>query len=200
MVEVIITYETLYEILRREKVRPEIQKLDLDFIKNTINYLNEKSAILKSQKEKESVFAAKEIERTGKQIENIKRLIKELYERRETKIIQLSLSSARSKLSPDLSNLIQEEKEFYTKIKNILNNNKENVLNQILKGKLPKREKPKTIKNEEKSLKLVRFNTPVPKFVGEDLNVYGPFWTEDVANLPIKISDLLIKKNRAKEI
>ena len=40
----------------------------------------------------------------------------------------------------------------------------------------------------------------MPKFVGRDLEVYGPFEEEDIANLPGEIADILILKNRAEEI
>ena len=55
-------------------------------------------------------------------------------------------------------------------------------------------------KSSEKTNRLVRFLNAVPKFVGNDMNTYGPFDTEDVANLPEKVSEILIKNNRAEEI
>lgn len=48
--------------------------------------------------------------------------------------------------------------------------------------------------------KLIRFLMPVPKFVGEELEVYGPFEEEDLANLPESIADVLIKKGRAESM
>ena len=40
----------------------------------------------------------------------------------------------------------------------------------------------------------------VPKFVGEDMNAYGPFKSEDVGNIPIKVAEILIKNKKAVEI
>ena len=82
MGDVIITYETLYELLRREKSRAEIQKLDKDFFNDVIKYIKDKRDILESQKTKENIFAAKETERTNKQLESIYRILKELYDKR----------------------------------------------------------------------------------------------------------------------
>ena len=48
--------------------------------------------------------------------------------------------------------------------------------------------------------KLVRFLQSVPQFLGEDLNTYGPYEAEDIANLPMRVSEVLIKNKRAEEI
>ena len=71
MSEVLITYENLYEVLRREKYRTELQKLDSTFYQDVIRYLNEKEAILASQSKKDSIFASKELEKTQIQLKNV---------------------------------------------------------------------------------------------------------------------------------
>ena len=58
MPDVIITYETVYETLRREKFRNELQLLDVEFFDNVLSYLNEKSVILDSQKNRDSIFSS----------------------------------------------------------------------------------------------------------------------------------------------
>ena len=91
MKEVIITYENLYEILRREKYRTELQKLDETFYKDVVKYLQEKRAILESQAKKDNIFASTELEKTQTQLKNVLKIIRELYEKRENKIVQFSL-------------------------------------------------------------------------------------------------------------
>ncbi len=44
---------------------------------------------------------------------------------------------------------------------------------------------------------MVRFISAVPKFVGPELEVYGPFEPEDMASLPKKMANILVKKGRA---
>jgi hypothetical protein len=56
---------------------------------------------------------------------------------------------------------------------------------------------PAEVKNDTK---LVRFLHAVPRFVGKELETYGPFEEEDMATLPAEIADLLISKERAEEI
>jgi len=204
--EIIITYETLYELLRREKLKPELQKLDESFFKDIINYLQEKKAILESQESKESVFTKIEAEKTKRQIVNILKIITELYEKRENKILQLALINSRTKAENKIPEMLKEEKELYKSILNDLSKFRKDILHNILETKEPeisKSEKPKEIKRPQKpenSTKLIRFLNELPKFVGTDLKVYGPFDKEDVAHLPKEIANLLIKKEKAEEI
>ena len=87
----LITYEMLYEILREEKTKKEITRLDENFFENVIKYMSEKRNMLESQQKKSSIFTLSESVNTKKQLENVHRILKELYERRENKILQLAL-------------------------------------------------------------------------------------------------------------
>ena len=200
MGDVIITYETLYELLMREKSRQEIQKLDKDFFNDVIKYIKDKKDILESQKSKDNVFAAKEIERTTKQLESIYRILKELYEKRENKIFTLALLNSRNQSKIDTSLLLPEEIKFYENLRNNLSLYRKGILDNILDGKLPTFEEPKVIKSDFQDKMLIRFISPVPKFVGSSGFTYGPFEEEDIANLPLNIAKLLIEKGRAEEV
>ena len=148
MGDVIITYETLYELLRREKDRPEIQDLSKDFFNDVIKYVIDKKDILESQKSKDNVFAAREIERTMKQLSSIYRILKELYEKRENKIIGLALLNSRNNSNINTSFFLPEEVNFYENIKGNLNLYRKCILDNLLEGKLPDLEKPKVIKSD----------------------------------------------------
>lgn len=196
----IITYETLYELLRKEKYNQGLQELDKDFFKNVINYLKEKEQLI-TQSPQDSAFS-KEIAAAKKQVENAKRIIKELYERRESKILQLALLSSRSGTNQQPS-ILPEEQKFLSEILSIFNRFRSDILENILTIKQPIiKEPPKTIKTEKKESpnKLVRFMHPTPKFMDPDLKVYGPYEREDMGFLPQKIAATLIKKKRAEEI
>lgn len=201
MAEDIITYETLYEILRKEKYEADLTKLNEDFFKSVVAYLEEKNAILISQKQKESIFASKEIEKTERQIQNIKRILRELYERRENKIIQIAVIASRSNQDLEIPGL-KEEKCLLNDLASILKTYREGILDSLLNVKIPLIGKPKELKNEEKEpeTKLIRFIQPVPRFVGDDMNIYGPFEEEDMANLPSKVAEVIIKNKRAEII
>jgi DNA replication initiation complex subunit (GINS family) len=200
MVDVLITYETLYELLRREKTRDEIQKLDDNFYNNVLNYIKDKQAILESQKNKDNIFSSQEVQKTKKQLNEINRILRDLYEKRESKVINLALASSRVDAKGDYNNLLSIEKEFYKHIVEIMSSYRSGVLNNLLKGKFPAISEPKTIKSDVQNKTLVRFISAVPKFKGENGFVYGPFEEQDVANLPKEIEDLLLKSSRVEKI
>ena len=209
MQEVVITYETLFELLKRERERTDLQKLDPTFFSDTINYIKDKKKILDAKSE--SVFAQEEIKKTERQLENIYKILKELYERREKKIISLALDRSRTKSNLiDTTALLKEEKVVFDALTNLLDTYRDAILYSVLNEKMPFMEafesKPrlhedfKTALELKKPTKLVRFISHVPKFVGSELEEYGPFEEEDIANLPAEIADVLISKSKADEI
>jgi len=48
--------------------------------------------------------------------------------------------------------------------------------------------------------RTVRFLNPMPRFLGPELEEYGPFDEEDIVSLPSRVVDVLVKKERAEEI
>ena len=205
MAEEIMTFEALYDILRREKYNQELQTLDKNFFDKVVRYLNEKKLILDSQQQKNSIFASTEIEKTKKQLESANKILKELYEKRENKIIQLAISFSKTDEKPDLSALLNEEIEFFNSLNEILNLYRNGILFRLLNHEIPrifKEDKPKELKShyKEKENKLLTFIKDIPKFIGDDLCIYGPFQKEDMASLPKEIAEILITKGGAKEL
>ena len=171
----------------------------------------------------DSLFSYDEKKKVERQIDNAKRMIKELYERREKKIINIALIKSRTKSNViDTSSILENEKKFLEEVENLLDYYRDRVMHNVIEGRsIPHlrpnlAEIPKEQGNlehsgrdfldaigkepEKKDTKLVRFLCPVPKFVGKELEEYGPFSEEDIANLPFEIADLLIAKSRVEEI
>lgn len=222
--EVNITYETLFEILRREKSRDDLQELQKSFFNDVVEYLKDKAKVMESAKGQ--LFSDEEIEKTRVQLANIKKIIKDLYERREKKIISMALNKSRTKSNLiNTSILLDEEKEIYDAIMVVLDMFREDVLSNVINEKMPCMKKvavsaevaKKTSadagqgqanaqdgasipQNHPKKTKTIRFLKPVPKFVGLDLQVYGPFDEEDIASLPEESARVLIDKGRAEEM
>jgi len=226
--EINITYETLFDLLRREKNRAELQKLSDTFFEDVDSYIKEKYAVLEDQQRKIGVSAIAEKEKTSKQIENINNMLKGLFERRQKKIVEMAIIKSRILSdTADYSALLKEEQEMFDELVELLNRSKKKLLLHLitkpefvetkyeeneLKGMETTKEAESINKTEEKKLKikedteetektrLIRFIYSVPKFLGHNLDVYGPFEEDDTANLPEEIADILINKGRAEEI
>ena len=201
MPEIIITYENLYEILRREKYRTELQKIDETFYQDVIKYLQEKTAILESQSKKESIFASTELEKTQTQLKNVLKILKELYEKRENKILQFALFCSRSKNAQDTSTMLPEEFALYSQLKETLDNYREGILTSLLQNRMPsiQLEDPKALKGEEKTDSLsIQVLKDIPEFVGPDLGIYGPFKAGETQQLPHMIAQMLVDTEQAK--
>ncbi|MBI2580606.1 hypothetical protein HYV85_02250 [Candidatus Woesearchaeota archaeon] len=246
-----VTYEALFDMVVREKGRDELQALNENFFSELVSYLIEKKSML-------AVLGPEEKEKTARQLQNINRLVKELYERREKKIISLALARSRAGVDIiDTSALLADEKALFEGLVSQLDAFRDGVLNSLLVAKMPNAEKAErqyqqarqtqtgaetlaaasrvitstslsaisgtnlidkngieevynqtaaaTGENESPAssaitTKLVRFLHPVPRFVGSELEVYGPFDREDMANLPREIAEVLIARGRAEEV
>src|SRR3989339_726914 len=127
--EVNITYETLYDLLKKERDIADLQKLDPNFFAHFVEYLDEKKRMLDKE---DSLFSDDEKKKTEKQIDNAKRLIKEIYERREKKILNIALMKSRTKSNViDMSSLLENEKKLLNDVEGVLNSFRKEVINNI---------------------------------------------------------------------
>ena len=201
MSDVIITYENLYEILRREKYRSELQKLDSNFYQSVVKYLKEKTAILESQSKKDSIFASTEVQKTQTQLKNVQKILKELYEKRENKIIQFALFTSRSQNIQDTSIMLPEEEALYNHMRKALDTHRDGILLNLLQNKLPEVAlfEQKDLKIEEKTDTLsIKIIEDIPAFVGPDLKTYGPYLKGTMQDIPKDVAQLLVQTNQAK--
>jgi len=156
MEQIKITLETLYDLLRNEKKREDLQKLEDTFFLDLVSYLKEKKALLSLKKEENQIFSSGEREKLDYELRSIQKIVKELYEKREKKIIDISLN--RSKTGSDIidtSSMLREEKEFYHQLLLILDNFRKGILFQILQNELPslKMEISKTMEERKEQIR-----------------------------------------------
>jgi len=239
--DVVITYDTVFDMLRNEKSREELQPLSATFLKDIVNYLNDKKILLEKQ-DHTNPFADGESRKTMQQLDNIHRMIRELYDRRERKIALMALNKVRiTSAMIDISALLDEEKVLFETLCQILSRMRVDMLQRILEGREPivtqvqlydQKQAASELEDEQKKIleadnpeqqsnhvgltvnaaseqshslfnqrtKLIRFLNHVPRFVGSELEVYGPFEEDDVASLPGDIADAIIKKGRGEEM
>jgi len=170
-----ITFEFIRKIQREEMSEPKLSKIPNDFYQKAKNYLEQKKKIAEKKEDK----------LTEREIKNVERIMEDIFNRRETKMLNLALITVRTNLPPE--NLIEDEKEFFESAVNMLRTQRERVLSLLFK-------KTKLKQDIEK----IEFKEDVEEFVGIDLNKYGPFKKGDVADIPKDNAKLLIKMKKAK--
>src|SRR3990167_7638088 len=111
--EMIITYETLFDLLKREKDRVELQKLEPEFFANVLSYLREKRQFAQQQAQ----GSYDEVMKAHREIDNIRKLVKEFYDRREKKLIMLALDQSRTRSNLiDYSHMLNDERAFFEQL------------------------------------------------------------------------------------
>ncbi len=133
-----ITLETLYDILRNEKKREDLQKIDSTFFVDVVSYLREKNTLLQSKKQDNDLFASGERDKLEYELRSIKRILREIYEKREKKIIDIALN--RSKTGSDIidtSAMLTEEKMFYEELLRTLDTYRQGIIHRIFRAELP---------------------------------------------------------------
>jgi DNA replication initiation complex subunit (GINS family) len=208
--EVVLTYETLYELLRREKSREELQKLDETFFKDTLNYLREKQQAYDDNLTKNDIFSQSERDKLHIQLANIKKILKDLYDIRERKIINMAVNKSRISANiVDTANLLAQEQAMFESLHSVLSQYRTGVLHRLLEQRepdilpivlpLPEEKQPEPAQ-ETPANKTIRFLGKVDQFVGKELEMYGPYEQDDEATIPAELADILISEGKAAEL
>jgi DNA replication initiation complex subunit (GINS family) len=184
-----ITYNELYDALRKERYSEQLQALPKNFIKEFVAYLNDKKEIVNK---KDDDFSDT-IQKTKKQYENSIAIFKELMLRRKKKILDLAFVAAETGISKrDFENMFAVEKECFDGIMKSIEKTDKKV-SDMLKGS--DQEEDKKSKN-----KMVVFIEDADEFLDVDGNKLGPFKKGDFANIPEEIANILIVDKVAEAI
>ena len=194
----IITYETVRNAHRAEK-EEELQKLPDGFFESVRNWFKIKEKL----KDTTSLL----------EVENAKKLLEDVINRRQKKIVLAALSTMRGQLPP--SGLNDEERKFFDDIVNILKsfkndmNEKFRSFDDIAEEKIEEAKKSieemKPVGMENIAVRpngklLVKVLIDLPKFSGVDMQSYGPLRTGDIITLPDEVAKLLITRKAAENI
>jgi len=170
-----ISFEYLRKILNEEKKNQNLTKVPDDFYESIRLYLEGKRKIAKERKD--------ELE-----LRNIERIVENIFNLRERKIVNFALMSARAGIQP--SNLTPDEKLFFNKILEVIKERRV-LIEKIKHSADMERQKEIDI--------LVVFKQDFPAFVGIDGQTYGPFKKGDIAKLPDKNREVLVSKGIVEE-
>ena len=178
-----VTYPEIFEMLRKEKYTDKLQELGQNFLEDVASYLQEKKTLLERERTEHPEFFNETIEKTKKQLENAKAMLRELFTVREKKIIELALIASKTGISrTDVKSMLSGEKDLFETVFQKIKESEEKLLN-VMEG----------IKKLEDDHLLVKFTSDIPKFVDLSGGEIGPFKEKDVANLPKKIAETLIR-------
>jgi len=196
----IITYETIRNAHRAEK-EEELQKLPEGFFESVRNWLLHKEKL----KDTTSLL----------EFENAKKLLEDIINRRERKIVLAALRTVRGEMPP--ASLTDDERKFFDQLVNILKafkneiNEKFRSYADIVEEKVeeakksveelkPVEEKVENVFIKPNGKLLVKALVDLPRFVGPNLESYGPLKAGDVIFVPEEIGRLLITRKVAENI
>jgi len=194
----VITFQFLRELQKKEKESAELQVLDVGFYKTIAEYVGRKSRM----SEQKSSFG------NDDEFEKVLPIVRDVFNRRETKIINGALMSARS--GAEVKNMLVEEKILFHHIKNGVTENRKRlddilqgtVLNVQLENSEPAKENNApvldAIQNAPKvATSRIKTLVDIPTFVGEDLETYGPWPNGTVVDCPKMAADVFIITGKA---
>lgn len=90
-----ISYEYLFDLLRREKTREDLQSIDKNFYNDMFSSLDSREQSIRQKELQKSLVMNAELEKEKIEIKNIRKILNEIKDRRQKKIILLALSRAR---------------------------------------------------------------------------------------------------------
>ncbi|MEK6927506.1 MAG: hypothetical protein AABX11_03675 [Nanoarchaeota archaeon] len=180
-----ISYNELYEILRKEKNAEVLQPLGADFIEQVAEYLNDK----KGQAEVDDGMFQDSVMKNKKQYENSIAIFKELMLRRKKKILNLIFVATETGIMKrDYENMLHLEQEVFDKMVKIFEEG-DKILTRALQG----------IKSEAVSAnRMVLFNSAVDQFIDMAGNPIGPFASGELANLDGGVAEILVSGGKAR--
>lgn len=176
-----ISYNDLYEALRKEKYSNELQQLPKNFIEDVAEYFKEKSNI---NEDKGELFK-ETISKDKKKLENAIAIFKELIFRRKKKILNLAFVASETGISKkDFENMLFFEKELFEDVLKSLEK-AEKDLNDALAGE-----------KKEDFFRLVRFLEDVDALLSFNGEEVGPFKKGEIANIEKEIAEILAQEKK----
>jgi DNA replication initiation complex subunit (GINS family) len=182
-----ITYNELYDALRKERYSEQLQPIPKNFIKEVSSYLNDKKELA----DKKDEDFSDSILKTKKQFENSIAILKELILRRKKKILELAFVAAETGISKrDFENMLAIEKEQFDGVMKSLEKGDKKI-EEILKG---------TNIESKSQNKMVVFVQDTETLIDFEGNEIGPFKKGELVNISEPIALILINDKLAEAV
>ena len=187
----LITLNEVYNTLIKEFQMNNLQEISYDFyqkIANLLNYLKMDSDNILEEKMKKKL------------VELISEITNLLMYNRLEKILILRNDNLNQSLEDKgtfYSRITDEEKYILNSYKEFIDK-KEDISSMIVNGRSKYLEKISKMMRQKRV--MVKFVKSIETFIGVDMTKYGPFSSEDVANLPYENARSLIEEGIVNEI
>jgi len=170
-----ISFEELRRIQLKEKKEPRLCELESDFYDKVNAYT---AGWKKRLEQKFSMAEAREYENTLK-------ILRDIYSKREQKILLLALRAARGE--GEANGLTKEERALFDSLVKLLRECSAHIQGMLEVGAAAK----------ELNKRRVKILRDVPEFVGKDLTNYGPFKLGEDVLLPENEAERLARLGMA---
>jgi DNA replication factor GINS len=160
-----LTFETLRECVSKEKTSSKLTELPENFFHDIRAYLENKEKVSQGR---DDMW----------ELDNSKRMLQDLLDSRESKLVKLALVFVRAGVTP--GKILPDEKEFFDKM--------------VESIKIFQDARRETVEGKREELETLAVMEDVPKFVGVNMKEYGPFKKGEVVRIPKDNSQLLISK------
>jgi len=194
-----VNYKNLRKIQQMEENSPMLTKIDNNFYINLLEHMENLNCRIKKESKSQKQMLLKN------EIQNMNRIIWNIYEKREKKIFLSAISKARGG-NPNIKNLIDAEKNLFDSALHLITQSRKQLLERRSKDEHVRDNKNiKSIREKNKVEKKINDNQMVmvtkdiPEFIGTDTKKYNlRKW--DIITLPKNMSDMLLKREVIKEI
>ncbi|MDO8508984.1 MAG: hypothetical protein Q7S27_04845 [Nanoarchaeota archaeon] len=178
-----LTYNDLYELLRKEKYSETLQQIDRNFLTDFSEYLKK----LREETKGESDLFSNGAADSKKQLENSIALFKGIILRRKKKLLQLVFVAAETGIMKrDYENMFDFEKKIFDNLVKALEEG-DKELSLIMNGR----------QDSKLEFKMIIFNENIDSFADMEGNLIGPFIKGDLVNLDSKVCDVLVSGKKA---
>jgi DNA replication initiation complex subunit (GINS family) len=191
-----INYKVLRKIQQMEKNSPTLTKISSDFYDASSNYLKYLNDRLEKEKSSQKGTLLRD------EIQNTDKIITNIYEHREKKILLAAVTKVRSG-NPNLENLLEIEKNLFDSILQLMTSTREDIIKNKSKSDNNEEKKVNEIKEGEKEQgninPIVMVKEDIPEFIGTDMKKYN-LRKGDIISLPKDMNDTLSKRDVVKEV
>ena len=190
-----LTYEELREVQKRERSTAMLSELPEDFYAKAGNLISQLKARVDTE------FALEK----AREYENAVKVLRDIYSIREQKILLRALRAAKEGSS--IAGLAAEERVLFEKVKEAVGEG-ERMFAAAAGIATSQREGMRTVAGTEQvhappeptpDGRKLRITAQIPQFVGVGGKRYGPFGPGEIVFLPLKESEMLLKRKLAVE-